>query len=111
MSVFKNSFFLSIFLVLTNCAAPGTAFLGPSITAATSGSLYQTGLSYGTGHVVKKAKESLKKIEETKKAVHQRVGQLNQKIDLKVDQLNKVVLKNHADLFFKAVKDNLKKYN
>ena len=30
---------------------------------------------------------------------------------IKRDKLNKVVLKDQADLFFKAVKDNLKKYN
>tara|TARA_B100000767_G_scaffold271538_1_gene297378 strand:- start:722 stop:1051 length:330 start_codon:yes stop_codon:yes gene_type:complete len=107
----KKLIILSLILILTNCGAPGTALLGPTITGARTGSVAQASLSYGSSHVVKKAKESLKKIEETKKAVHQRVGQLNQKIDLKVDQLNKVVLKNHADLFFKAVKDNLKKYN
>ena len=42
---------------------------------------------------------------ETKKVVYQRVDQLNNEIDIKVDQLNKVDLENQADFFFKAVKD------
>ena len=109
MSVFKNFIFLSIFLVLTNCAAPGAALLGPSITAATSGSLYQTGLSYGTGHVVKKARQGLEKVIKTKTVVLQQVDKIYQKIEK--DKLKEVVLKDQRDLFFKAVKDNLKKYN
>tara|TARA_B110001452_G_scaffold233622_1_gene211530 strand:+ start:110 stop:439 length:330 start_codon:yes stop_codon:yes gene_type:complete len=109
MSVFKNFIFLSIFLFLTNCAAPGTAFLGPSITAATSGSLYQTGLSYGTGHVVKKAKQGLEEIIKTKKVVYQQVDQIYKKINK--DELNETALKNQRDLFFKAAKNNLKRYN
>ena len=109
MSVLKNFIFLSIFLVLTNCAAPGTAFLGPSITAATSGSLYQTGLSYGTGHVVKKAKQGFEEIIKTKTVVYQQVDLIYQKIDK--DKLSKIGLKDQRDFFFKAVKGNLKKYN
>lgn len=46
-------------LILTNCAAPGAAFLGPSITAARTGSAYQAGLSYGSTHMIKKNKRKL----------------------------------------------------
>tara|TARA_B100000767_G_C19542003_1_gene441188 strand:- start:424 stop:747 length:324 start_codon:yes stop_codon:yes gene_type:complete len=107
--MFKKFIILSLMFILTNCAAPGTVLLGPSITVARTGSIYQAGLSYGSGHVIKKTKESLDKIKETKKIVYQRVNQLNKKINK--DKLNKVVLKDQADLFFKAVKDNLKNYN
>jgi len=106
--MFKYFFILSLF-VLTNCAAPGTALLGPSITVARTGNIYQAGLSYGSSHVIKKTKESIDKIKETKTIVYKRVDELNKKI--KNEELNKVALKNQADLFFKAVKDNLKKYN
>ena len=109
--MFKKLIILPLMLILTNCGAPGTALLGPSITGARTGSVAQASLSYGSSHVVKKTKESLKKFKETKKVVYQRVDQLNNEIDIKVDQLNKVDLKNQADFFFKAVKDNLKKYN
>ena len=106
--MFKYFLILSLF-VLTNCAAPGTALLGPSITVARTGNIYQAGLSYGSSHVIKKTKESIDKIKETKTIVYKRVDELNKKI--KNEELNKVALKNQADLFFKAVKDNLKKYN
>ena len=107
--MFKYFFILLLFFTLTNCSAPGTALLGPVFTGARTGSIYQTGLSYGSGHVIKISKESLKKVKKTKTAVYQRVDQLHKKI--KEDKLNKVVLENKADLFFKAVNDNFKKYN
>ena len=98
MNVFKNLIFLSIFLILTNCAAPGTALLGPSFTAATSGSLSQTGLSYGTGHLVKKTKQSLKEIIKTKKVVYQQVDLIYQKIEK--DKLSKIGLQDQRNFFF-----------
>ena len=39
-------------LVLTNCASPGTAFLGPVITGAKTGSVYQASISYSSGKVM-----------------------------------------------------------
>jgi hypothetical protein len=99
---------LFLFLTLTNCVGPGTALLGPSITVARTGSLYQAGLSYGSSHVIKKTKESLQKIKETKKIAYQRVDRLHKIIK---NNTNKVVLNSHADLFFRAVKNNLKNYN
>ena len=96
-------------LILTNCYTPGVALLGPSITVATTGNIYQAGLSYSSGHVLKKAKKSFKKVKETKKAVYLEVDQFYKKINK--DKLNKVVLTDQRDHFFKAVEDNLKKYN
>ena len=83
--------------------------MGPSITVARTGSVYQAGLSYGSGQVIKKTKETLVQIEQTKKIAYQHVDQLRKKINK--NKLNKVVSSNQADLFFKAVKDNLEKYN
>ena len=96
-------------LILTNCYPPGAALLGPSITVATTGNIYQAGLSYSSGQVLKKAKESIEKIKETKKAVDLEVDQFYKKINK--DKLNKVVLRDQRNHFFKAVEDNLKKYN
>ena len=102
----KKFIILSLLLILNNCAAPGTSLLGPSITVARTGSIYQAGLSYGSGHIIKKTKESYKKIKQTKAIIHQQIGQLNKNV-----KFDTFVSKNQADLFFKAVKDNLKKYN
>ncbi|MDB3888119.1 hypothetical protein N9341_01110 [Candidatus Pelagibacter sp.] len=107
----KSFFILFLFLFLTNCAPPGAAFLGPALTGASTKSIARTGLSYGSSHLVKKTKEQLEIIKETKTAVYQKVGQMNKKIHK--NRFNNVVLKDNdqRDLFFKAVKNNLKKYN
>ena len=39
-------------LVLTNCASPGTAFLGPVITGAKTGSVYQASISYSSSKIM-----------------------------------------------------------
>ena len=39
-------------LVLTNCAPSGTAFLGPVITGAKTGSVYQASISYSSSKVM-----------------------------------------------------------
>ena len=75
--MFKKIIILSLLLVLTNCAGPGTVLLGPTITVVRTGSVYQAGLSYGSSHVVKKTKESIEKIKKTKKVISQQVNQLN----------------------------------
>ena len=93
----KKFFILSLMLLLTNCAAPGTALLGPSFTLANTGNLYQAGMSYGSGQIIKKTKESLEKIKKAKTAVYQQIDQLHKKIEY--DKFNKVVKKNQADLF------------
>ena len=99
-------------LTLTNCAPTGTALLGssilgPSVTVARTGSIYQAGLSYGSSHLIKTTKQSFDRIKEAKVNVYQQVDQFQKKINK--DTLNKVVLNNQRDHFFKAVKDNLKK--
>ena len=54
ISIFKKivMVFLSLFF-LNGCVEP-TAFLGPAITAGTSGNIYQASLSYGTNQVIQK---------------------------------------------------------
>ena len=44
---------LVIFLLfLNNCATPGSALLGPIITGAKTGSIYQASISYSSGRVI-----------------------------------------------------------
>ena len=50
--MFKNIFIFACILLLTNCATPTSAFLGPVFTGAKTGSIYQASLSYGTGKIV-----------------------------------------------------------
>ena len=107
--MFKKFIILSLLLILTNCASPTTALLGPSITGVRTGSIYQVGFSYSSGQVFEKAKKHYEKIEKTKKIVSKHLDQFNDKIVK--DKLNRVASSNQADIFFKAVKDNLKKYN
>ena len=40
------------FLLLLNGCAQSTAFLGPVLTGASTGSAYQAGISYGSGRAV-----------------------------------------------------------
>ena len=61
----NNIFILFIFLILNNCGLAGTtALLGPVYTGATTGSAYQTTISYGSGKFLKKINEqkNIKKI-------------------------------------------------
>ena len=53
----KNLFVLFIFFILNNCGLSGATLLGPVYTGATTGSAYQTSISYGTGKFLKKINE------------------------------------------------------
>ena len=53
----KNLLILFIFFILNNCTLSGTALLGPVYTGVTTGSAYQTSISYGTGKFLRKIKE------------------------------------------------------
>ena len=56
--MFKKIFYLSLLIFLSNCSAPGTAFLGPIFTGAKTGSVYQASLSYSTGKILDEVKQS-----------------------------------------------------
>ena len=83
--------FLLFFL---NGCVQGTAFLGPAYTLASTGSMYQASISYGTNKAIKKVTgktttESLKSI-------------------LKEDDEDVEEEENHEE-FFKLVKKNIAK--
>ena len=52
--MFKKIFFLCFLTTLTNCAAPGTALLGPAFTGATTKSAARTSASVATTKIAKK---------------------------------------------------------
>ena len=56
--MFKKIFYLSLLIFLSNCSAPGTAFLGPIFTGAKTGSVYQATLSYSTGKILDEVKQN-----------------------------------------------------
>ena len=49
--MFKKFLFLFFIIFLSNCSAPGTAFLGPVFTGAKTGSISQATLSYSSGQI------------------------------------------------------------
>ena len=67
----KLIIYLSFLCILNGCAQ-NAALLGPAITGASTGSIYQAGLSYGSAKAVKKvtgktATENIKEILYVKK--------------------------------------------
>ena len=63
----KKIFYLGTFLLLTNCAGMNSAFLGPIYTGAKTGSYVQSGLSFGSGKIIRNItnKEIFNKPEQT----------------------------------------------
>jgi hypothetical protein len=56
----KNYLPIFLFLLLTNCAAPGTALLGPAVTGATTQSLTRSSISLATNQIARKVYSSPK---------------------------------------------------
>ena len=54
----KKIFYLFLLFFLSNCSAPGSAFLGPIFTGAKTGSIYQASLSYSTSKILDEVKQS-----------------------------------------------------
>ena len=58
--MFKDYFTIFLLFLLTNCTAPGSAFLSPAFTGVATNSLSRTSLSFGTNHIVSNVHKSLK---------------------------------------------------
>ena len=56
--MFKKIIYLFALFLLGNCASPGSAFLGPVITGAKTGSAYQASLSYSSGKLMNKIRKN-----------------------------------------------------
>tara|TARA_B100001094_G_C17391005_1_gene421287 strand:- start:81 stop:401 length:321 start_codon:yes stop_codon:yes gene_type:complete len=59
--MFKKNLIIFLVLALTGCSAPGSALLGPVFTGATTGSVSQASISFGTNQIMKKIHETSKK--------------------------------------------------
>ena len=55
--MFRNLFILTCILLLSNCATPTSALLGPIFTGAKTGSVYQASLSYGGNRIIDKMRK------------------------------------------------------
>ncbi len=75
--MFKNFFIIATLIFLTNCTAPGSAFLGPVFTGVTTKSWAQTSFSYGTNQAIRKIKETSKKSTKEFKNIVKKIDDLN----------------------------------
>ena len=57
----KKILLLSCLLLLTNCATPTSALLGPIFTGAKTGSIYQASLSYSSNRIINELRNIEKK--------------------------------------------------
>ena len=57
----KDFITVLILILLTGCTAPGSALLGPVFTGATSKSLAQASLSFGTNQIIRNIHDASKK--------------------------------------------------
>lgn len=69
--------FLIIFLLLfvTGCGTPGSALLGPAFTGATTKSVTQASLSFGTNRIVNKIHEATKKSKKEVKKIVKKIDE------------------------------------
>ena len=96
---------ISTLLLLCSCAQT-TSMFGPAITVASTGNIYQAGLSYGSGQIINEAKKGLKKIKRTQEFAYKRLDRVKENI-----KYEKIALEKKANLFFKAAENNFKRYN
>ena len=78
--MFKNFLIIGLLFFLANCTTPGTAFLGPVFTGATTKNIAQTSLSFGTNHVFRKFQETSKKTKEEVKKIVKKIEEFNPEI-------------------------------
>ncbi len=75
---------LYIFLITTtSCTISGTAFIGPAITGATTKSIGQASLSFGTNQIVRKIHVATKKTKKEVKKIAKKIENLNLEIKSK----------------------------
>tara|TARA_B100001057_G_scaffold101341_1_gene98447 strand:- start:3060 stop:3371 length:312 start_codon:yes stop_codon:yes gene_type:complete len=85
----KKIFPVILFLFLNNCGNPATALLGPALTGAKTGSVYQASISYSSGKAFNYLKDTQKKY------INEKVGTEDKIIKIKQPE-NLVALTTHA---------------
>ena len=91
MTILKKIIISAFVMCLLTGCLQNTAFLGPAITVASTGNIYQAGLSYGSSETIKKM---------TGKTPTENVKSFFRK----GNEVGKEAEKNSADVFFKMVK-------
>jgi|TARA_B100001093_G_C26489234_1_gene868316 hypothetical protein len=87
--MFKNYLVIFLFLLLANCTAPGSAFLGPALTGATTKSVAQASLSFGTNQIIKQIHETSKKSKNEVKKIAKKIE------DFEIQSLNNKLFNFH----------------
>ena len=77
-----------LLLFLNNCATPGSALLGPIITGAKTGSIYQASISYSSGRLINELVSS--EISSKKKGTD-----LNKILPEKNEMQNPIIISNY----------------
>tara|TARA_B100000287_G_scaffold128480_1_gene120474 strand:- start:433 stop:744 length:312 start_codon:yes stop_codon:yes gene_type:complete len=77
-----------LLLFLNNCATPGSALLGPIITGAKTGSIYQASISYSSGRLINELVSS--EISSKKKGVD-----LNKILPEKNEMQNPIIISSY----------------
>jgi hypothetical protein len=92
-----------IFIVLLNGCAQSTALLGPIFTGASTGSVAQAGLSYGSNHIIKDITGNIQELLIPKKSDNKTIKLI------KKNSQNLIDKKKNDDKIIKSAKDDLKK--
>jgi len=69
----KKILIFYMLVILTGCSAPGSALLGPVFTGATTKSVAQASLSYGTNQIIKKIDETVKESKKQAKKIVKKI--------------------------------------
>ncbi len=100
--------YLILIFLLNNCAPTGSALLGPTFTAAKTGSIPQVALSYSSNKVMKSINENIEKLKIEKAKTLEIIESLNNKTLAKMNESINKPIENHANNFFNTVKKDLK---
>ena len=79
-----KKFLIILFLIfLNNCTYPGSALMGPAFTGATTKSITQTTISFGSNQIVKKIKETSKRTKDEVVKIAKKVDDFSSEIKSK----------------------------
>ena len=112
IDLLKKIVTLCISILFLNGCVDATAFLGPAITAGTSGNIYQASLSYGTNKILIETtgKSPIEHVAELLDSKNENQGDLSSILNSKLksfdDKVKKAELKikNEQEDFFATVK-------
>ena len=97
MMTIKKNIFIFLSLLLLNGCMQSSAFLGPAITVASTGNVYQAGIQYGTNQAVKKetGKDTVEYISSLLNPIEEKKISKDLKIlvENRIKQTRKIILK------------------